>query len=61
MKSTLRYCYSYVVCHTYEIINIDIEFLSVMEVWVNARLVQDYLRCALIQQLEVLRSVERVE
>ncbi len=47
--------------HTYEIVHIDIEFLSVMEIRINARLVQDYLSCALIQQLEILRSVERVE
>ena len=44
--------------HTYEIVDINIELLSVMEVRINTRLVQDYLSCALIQQLEVLRSVE---
>ena len=44
--------------HTYEIVDINIELLSVMEVRINTRLVQDYLSCALIQQLVVLRSVE---
>lgn len=46
---------------TYERVDVEVELLGVMEVWVYAGLVKYYLRYTLVKQLEILRSIDESE